>query len=115
MKSKSKTMHFIARNDGFICENCHQTINPLKFGGHYRNHCPYCLYSKHVDTDIPGDRKSTCLGLMEPIGVFSRRSGEHVLVHKCLKCRLERYNRIAGDDDYELVLKLSTMPIPINN
>ncbi|WDF05905.1 RNHCP domain-containing protein [Shouchella hunanensis] len=33
--------------------------------GSYRNHCPFCLYSKHQDI-IPGDRASTCGGLMEP-------------------------------------------------
>ncbi|MBI5465478.1 RNHCP domain-containing protein [Candidatus Gottesmanbacteria bacterium] len=84
---------------------------PIKYGGSYRNHCPYCLWSKHVDTDEPGDRGSRCRGMMAPTGVFSRRTGEHVLVHKCQQCGFERYNRIAGDDDFEKVTSLSTAPI----
>jgi len=101
----------IARNEGFICKNCGQKVAPVKYGGSYRNHCPFCLWSKHVDLNEPGDRKSTCQGMMEPIGVFTRRTGEYVLVHKCKKCGFERYNRIAGDDDFEKVVKLSTLPI----
>jgi len=101
-------MHFIAKNEGFICQNCKKQVDPVKYGGSYRNHCPFCLYSKHVDGEIPGDRKGTCRGLMKPIGVFTRRTGEYVLVHKCVKCGFERYNRIAGDDDFEKIIKLSS-------
>ena len=49
---------------------------------------------------------SSCGGSMEPIGSFQRHNGEHVLVHRCLDCGLERFNRIAGDDDFDLVLAL---------
>ncbi len=104
-------MKMIARNEGFVCENCHYRVEPIKFGGSYRNHCPFCLYSKHVDTDTPRDRKNNCLGLMIPSAVFTRRTGEYVLVHRCQKCHFERYTRIAGDDDFELVTKLSSMTI----
>ena len=103
--------HFIAKNEGFICRHCKKKVEPIKFGGSYRNHCPFCLWSKHVDTDIPGDRKSICKGLMESIAVFTRRTGEYVLVHRCIKCKLERFNRIAGDDDFTKVISLSTVPV----
>ena len=43
---------------------------------------------------------------MAPVGAFTRPKGEHVLVHRCLACGLERHCRIAGDDDFELVLGL---------
>lgn len=102
---------FIARNDPFVCGNCQRQVEPIKFGGSYRNHCPFCLWSKHVDGPIPGDRSSSCGGLMEPIGVQTRRTGEYVLVHKCVKCGFERYNRVAGDDDMELIAKLSGTPV----
>ncbi len=97
-------MGFIARNDGFVCENCKKKVGPILFGGSYRNHCPFCLYSKHVDTDKPGDRVNSCQGLMEPVAVTTRRTGEFVLTHKCVKCGFERFNRIAGDDDFEKLL-----------
>jgi hypothetical protein len=43
---------------------------------------------------------------MAPIGVFVRPKGEHVIVHACLTCGFERYNRIAADDDFDMVLQL---------
>jgi len=46
---------------------------------------------------------------MEPIGSFQRPNGEHVLVHCCLDCGLERFNRIAADDDFDLVLSLPAL------
>ncbi len=98
---------FIAKNDEFMCEQCGKKVEPIVYGGSYRNHCPYCLWSKHVDTDIPGDRVNTCMGLMRAVGVVIRRTGEYVLVHKCEKCGFERLNRIAGDDDFEQILKIS--------
>lgn len=97
------------RNEGFVCGHCGRQVEPVQFGGSYRNHCPFCLYSRHIDTDTPGDRASTCGGLMVPVGVFTRRTGEHVLVHRCEKCGRERFNRIAGDDNFELVTSLSTV------
>ncbi|MFJ8519606.1 RNHCP domain-containing protein [Lysinibacillus xylanilyticus] len=52
-------------NIAFQCENCGTIVEP---NGSFRNHCPNCLFSKHMD-NVPGDRASTCKGLMRPIGV----------------------------------------------
>ncbi|MGO8948115.1 MAG: RNHCP domain-containing protein [Ktedonobacterales bacterium] len=95
---------------GFKCGHCKQFIGSLPSGGHHRNHCPACLYSRHVDGEHSGDRTSSCRALMEPIGAFVRPSGEHVLVHRCLGCGFERFNRIAADDNFELVLSLPELP-----
>jgi hypothetical protein len=46
---------------------------------------------------------------MLPIGYFQRPNGEYVLVHRCAGCELERFNRIAADDDLALVLALPEM------
>lgn len=43
---------------------------------------------------------------MEPVGVFTRRDGEYMLLHRCLDCGCERHNRIAADDDFQYVLHL---------
>lgn len=104
---------FLPRNESFICENCHKKVTPIRYGGSYRNHCPFCLYSKHVDDKTPGDRLSKCQGLMKPISVFTKRTSEYVIIHHCLKCGFERYNRMAGDDDFDSVIGLSTVPAPI--
>jgi PII-like signaling protein len=52
---------------------------------------------------------------MQPIGSFQRRNGEHVLVHRCLGCGFERFNRIAADDDFELVSSLPVLPPRANS
>jgi hypothetical protein len=52
---------------------------------------------------------STCGASMEPIGYFQRSGGEYVVVHCCLGCGFERFNRIAADDDFDLVLSLPTL------
>ena len=98
---------FVARNDPFVCGHCGRAVEPIRYGGSYRNHCPFCLWSMHVDATVPGDRANPCLGMMVPVGVFTRRTGEYVLVHRCDRCGFERYNRIAGDDDFEKIVDLS--------
>ena len=53
---------------------------------------------------------STCGASMEPTGRFQRPNGEYVIVHLCLDCGFERFNRIAADDDFDLVLALPEVP-----
>jgi len=102
--------HRVLEHDTFKCKQCRRFIGALPSGGHHRNHCPFCLYSLHVDDRRTGDRQSICGSRMQPIGSFQRRNGEHVLVHRCLGCGFERFNRIAADDDFELVLSLPVLP-----
>lgn len=86
----------------FICENCDKKVLFDAPGTRNRNHCPFCLFSKHIDNAI-GDRSASCGGLMQPVGKIYKPDGEEVLVHKCRKCGKIRKNRIAGDDDWDLV------------
>lgn len=74
-------------------------------GNGYTNHCPGCLWGKHVDIH-PGDRAATCGGLMEPVGV-ERRGDEYVLMHKCVACGFERKNKVQEQDDFDVVIKIS--------
>ncbi len=90
----------------FKCKHCRHFVTPPISGGQHRNHCPYCLYSRHVDGQRAGDRRSDCGASMEPFGYFQRPNGEYVIVHRCTSCELERFNRIAADDDLALVLAL---------
>lgn len=92
-------MWFVMINDDFECENCHKKITKHPTGS-ARNHCPYCLYSKHLDKDFPWDRASLCLWLMEPIWVDYRKNKWNMIVHKCTKCSKEIVNKIAPDDDF---------------
>jgi hypothetical protein len=93
----------------FRCRHCRTLIGPVPSGGRHRNHCPVCLHSRHVDEQMPGDRLSPCGGTMAPIGRFTRPDGEYGLVHRCLSCGVRRQNRIAADDDFDLVVALPNM------
>jgi hypothetical protein len=95
-------------DQAFKCGHCKQFIGAPPTGGRQRNHCPNCLYSRHVDDTRPGDRKSDCHALMEPAGILVRRNGEESIIHRCLGCGKEDPNRIAADDNPIL---LETLPL----
>ncbi len=109
-KANSKRRPRYTRREVFKCRHCRQFIGPLLSGGSQRNHCPYCLYSRHVDGNATGDRMSTCGASMQPVGSFQRAKGEFVIVHRCLGCGFERFNRIAADDNFDLILDLPAVP-----
>ncbi len=99
-------MPFIAREESFVCGHCGVEVLPLGKGT-YRNHCPECLWSKHVDAQGPGDRASVCQGLMEPIGVdFDAKKGGWMIRHQCVACGKLIPNRAAPDDDQQLLWQL---------
>ena len=62
--------------EDFTCEQCNFAVK----GNGYTNHCPKCLWSKHVDVN-PGDRAATCGGLMEPIGAEVGGGGTYHCAH----------------------------------
>ncbi len=90
-------------DEEFICENCGRKVETLKYTA--RDHCPYCLYSKHVDIN-PGDRKNTCLGVLVPFSVEKFKKGFKI-IYKCQKCGQIKKNIMAIDDDMDMVIKLS--------
>ncbi len=93
-------------SESFRCRHCRRMVGPTVSGGRHRNHCPICLYSLHVDGKTPGDRRSECRSLMAPIGLYTRLSGEQVIVHQCLGCEFIRFNRVAADDNPIAVMEL---------
>ena len=95
---------FTMRDEEFICENCGNKVP--KLGYSCRNHCPVCLYSKHVDVN-PGDRAESCHGLLEPIGLEINNKKGYVIISKCKKCGAIRRNKAAEDDNMDLIIKLS--------
>jgi len=97
--------------ESFKCGHCRAFVGPTISGGKHRNHCPLCLYSRHVDLGHPGDRRCECRSLMEPIGICTRR-GEELIVHRCLGCGAERVCRIAADDNPVPLGELPFVPYP---
>lgn len=90
-------------DEEFKCENCGMLVNKLEYSA--RDHCPFCLYSKHVDIN-PGDRSCTCNGLLEPIGIEKHKK-TYKIIYKCQKCDFIHKNIVANDDNYDLIIKLS--------
>ncbi len=80
-------------NQGFVCANCGLKVLPLT-NGSYRNHCPQCLHSLHVD-QVPGDRASDCGGLMRPVGLKYCGAKGYQIVHRCVVCGAVRANEVA--------------------
>ncbi len=87
-------------------------ISTLAAGTEHRNHCPVCLWSKHVDIKA-GDRGSSCHGKMEPISVWVKSKSEWALVHRCVSCGVLKSNRIAGDDNEFVLMSLASRPIAL--
>jgi hypothetical protein len=102
---------------GFICVQCHLYVScaPSSAGVQNRNHCPGCLWSRHLDWRSAGDRLSVCRAAMRPIGLTTKhstnkyaveRDGELMVVHQCTACETIIINRIAADDSATSLLAL---------
>ena len=98
---------FTVNDQSFTCENCNTFVNTLGYTS--RDHCPHCLYSKHIDI-MPGDRSNTCLGLMKPIGI-EKYKNTYKIIYKCNKCGNTHKNIMANDDNFDLIIKLSVSEI----
>ena len=104
-----ETKRFTKNDNGFICQNCKKEVEPLGYTS--RNHCPFCLYSLHVDV-MPGDRANACMGLMRPIKVDPDAKKGYVIIHECTKCGARGRTRAAHEakvqpDDISLLIKLT--------
>ena len=105
------------KNKGFKCINCQRWV-PINvyMGTNNRNHCPYCLWSRHVDRSTPGDRLAGCDTGMKPIAIVLKRAGlnkwgnkvmgEIMIVHECVRCNKLSINRIAADDDEKEIMNV---------
>ena len=98
MKSFTKNI------EDFNCAHCGAVVH----GNGYTNHCPKCLWSRHVDNN-PGDRGANCGGMMEPISAEPSRDG-FIITHKCTICGKIKRQHSAPDDDVDMLIKLTTNP-----
>jgi len=92
---------FTRKKEDFVCENCKEDV----VGTGYTNHCPKCLFSKHVDNN-PGDRASDCQGMMTPIGTETEKDLNYIVL-KCNKCNKIKRNKLSGNDDFNVFLDVS--------
>jgi len=96
---------FQRKKEDFLCEHCGSKV----VGNGYTNHCPSCLWSKHVDMH-PGDRASVCGGMMPPVNLILEGK-ETILTHRCEKCGYEKRNKTAPNDSSDAIIALSSRPL----
>lgn len=103
------------KKEGFQCSHCHAWVSLKAAGTKHRNHCPECLWSKHVGR--LEQLREICSGAMIPIGLTFKkegidkytgkpRQGELMIIHQCTKCGKISINRLAGDDNPDAVMKI---------
>lgn len=99
----------------FRCAHCRHIVPAAHVvsGVNNRNHCPYCLWSCHLDLFVAGDRLCACKGQMKPVGLTMKKGrnkyrldagGELMLIHQCSECGTLSINRIAADDHPDSVM-----------
>ncbi|HEU0080761.1 MAG TPA: RNHCP domain-containing protein [Candidatus Paceibacterota bacterium] len=88
--------------EDFTCGHCGREVR----GNGYTNHCPACLWSRHVDKN-PGDRLEACGGMMRPIGGV-KEGKEYMILHGCERCGFERRNRFLTGDDFNVFIAISS-------
>lgn len=94
-------MAFTRTVEDLVCEHCGSNVS----GDGYTNHCPHCLWSKHVDIE-PGDRAEACGGMMAPVALEGT-SERYRIVHRCEKCRAIRRVDASARDDREALLAVA--------
>jgi rubrerythrin len=91
----TQTKKFTRKKEDFVCEHCKAEVK----GSGYTNHCPVCLWSKHVDIN-PGDRAALCLGMMKPKKIEGP-TDKFMIVHECIVCGYTKRNRMESNDSYD--------------
>lgn len=94
-------MSFTRTIEDFTCEQCGASVQ----GNGFTNHCPTCLWSKHVDVE-PGDRAANCGGMMKPIAIEGT-SPKYRIVHRCVACGLERRVDSVANDSTDALIALA--------
>ncbi|GMQ94981.1 MAG: hypothetical protein BMS9Abin13_091 [Patescibacteria group bacterium] len=91
---------FQKRKEDFVCEHCTTEV----VGNGYTNHCPRCIWSKHVDIN-PGDRASSCEGAMRAIDI-EVKACTYTIVHQCILCGHKRKNKAVKGDSIDAMLAI---------
>jgi len=96
-----QTKKFSKNKEDFTCSHCGAVV----IGDGYTNHCPKCLWSKHVDI-FPGDRLSDCKGEMRPQRITGTTGEGYNVEHICEKCGHIKANKLAREDDMDVVFAI---------
>lgn len=94
---------FTMIDESFVCDVCGKKVEKLNYTA--RDHCNYCLSSKHLDIN-PGDRKANCGGILVPIAIEKANKDKYKIIYKCSKCKEIKKNVMADDDNFEKILEI---------
>jgi hypothetical protein len=103
-----QTKKFQRRIEDFICENCGKKVR----GNGYTDHCPGCLYGKHIDVN-PGDRTASCGGIMEPVHIY-KKGDMYIVGYICKECGYEFRVKSASNDNFKTLIKLVEKSVIMN-
>ena len=99
---------FQKNDSGFTCTHCGREVLPNEVTS--RDHCPFCLYSLHVDV-FPGDRANPCGGELVPLSAEPHPKKGFVILYQCKKCGQKVRNKAAlsgqQQDDTDLLIRLT--------
>lgn len=89
--------------DTFACAWCGLTVSAYGPGGARREHCPSCLYARHVS--------ESCQGRMSPIAVAVPRAGDWRVIHRCVRCDELTSHPVCGDDNQLVLMRIAVSPL----
>ncbi|MFC4015996.1 RNHCP domain-containing protein [Nonomuraea purpurea] len=96
--------------DIFTCVWCGLTVSASAADGVRRNHCPSCLHSQHVLGHLDGG-PSECHGRMPPIAIAVLRTGDWMVIHRCVRCDELTSNPICTDDNQLILMRMAVRPL----
>ena len=99
----TEAARFTMKDENFICEVCGSEVKKLGYTA--RDHCPYCLCSKHVDIN-PGDRLCECKGILKPVSIEKGKKDTYKIVYICTSCGMQKRNVAAEDDNFDKILEI---------
>lgn len=92
---------FQRKIEDFVCAHCGAKVK----GNGYTDHCPTCLWSRHVDIN-PGDRVAECRGMMEPVDI-EMKEGKWVIHYCCQRCGHKFRVKATKNDNLDEITRLS--------
>ncbi|MFE0645981.1 RNHCP domain-containing protein [Streptomyces sp. NPDC058877] len=94
----------------FTCVWCGLTVSTYAAERALRNHCPSCLHSRHVLDHVEGG-PSDCEGRMSPIAIAVLRTGDWMVIHRCVRCDELTSNQVHADDNQLILMRMAVRPL----
>ncbi|MFE6867969.1 RNHCP domain-containing protein [Kitasatospora sp. NPDC057692] len=108
--SANSTISNTQKTATFTCAWCGLTVSTFGADGARRNHCPSCLHSQHVLDHVEGG-PSACHGRMSPIAIAVLRTGDWMVVHRCVRCDELTSNPVLPDDNQLILMRIAVRPL----